>query len=223
MPAVKPKTLEKLDMAKPLVRTRNTYLFFIFTVFLVGLVGAWHFGAKYIATRTALAESAIMIRDIDVIQRETSALRDQTIAQFEENRQLLEDTAFKILPPDENLIELTRSLDDFFDRNFVQGNEILANNLRFGTPKQSEDGLYSMLPVSMSIESTRDKFNLFLNYVENTGSFQDGTRILDIRSVRMNFSGEDSSRINFTVDLNAYFRAVELSNNSGEIEAQISN
>lgn len=118
-----------------------------------------------------------------------------------------------ILPAREEYTELTRQFDNFFAENDRPGNPALLTSLRFGKGEPSagaED--ISMLPVSMNIEGTRDNFMKFLRFVNNSGSLESSARLLEIKSIQLNFPGEGENvsdpkqKLNFTVELNAYYQ-----------------
>ena len=125
----------------------------------------------------------------------------------------LGDKISGILPPDENYTELTRSLDNYFAEHDRAGNSIQQDNLRFGKgsplPQMSN---VSALPVFMNLRSTRDNFFKFLDFVNNSGSLETGTRLMDINSIDITFSKggeviEDMKQeIVFNVSMNAYYQ-----------------
>lgn len=118
-----------------------------------------------------------------------------------------------ILPPDENYTELTQHLDDYFAANDRQGNPILQNSLNFqkGASVEGFSGI-SVLPFSMNLEGSRGNFLKFLEFVENSGSLDLGTRLMEINSIDFNFTegGELvkdlQQKISFNVNMNAYYR-----------------
>ena len=193
---------------QPLIRARNIYLLYMIFILLLGGVLGWYFGTRYFESRTALDERFALTRTLSTDVETYRTKQEETIKSFEQNRKLLEETVFKILPADEELIALTKQLDDFFDRNYSTASPIVASNLRFGSRIQAEGQSFAALPVSMTITAPQDKFQRFLDFVENSGSFENGTRLLDLRAIRMNFAdgAEAQKEVSFTVDLNAYFR-----------------
>ena len=80
------------------------------------------------------------------------------------------------------------------------------NSLSFGTPITSENEDYRILPVSMNIESSRDNFFKFLEYIGNSGAIQNQTRLMDIQSIGINFGNDKKDKITFDVQANAYFQ-----------------
>lgn len=125
----------------------------------------------------------------------------------------IKKTIESILPSDENYIELTRQLDDFFDRYDRPGKTIFQSSLRFekSGPVKDFPGI-SALPVNMNIEATRENILQFLDFANNSGSLETGTRLMEINSIRLNFleGGEVvkdlSQKLSVTVDMTAYYR-----------------
>lgn len=195
------------------LRTSNIYFFLAFVLVLAA--GAYGFlqYQLFVGEKQAIADNINRIKLIASLAEKTEAnvkkLRDAQADQQENFRKNIAS----ILPPDENYTEFTRQLDEYFARNDKKGNEIFQSSLRFGKGT-SVDGVtgVSMLPISMNIESTRDNFLKFLEYVNSSGSFETGTRLMGINSIQLNFpeGGEVlkdlSQKINFTVDMAAYYQ-----------------
>lgn len=148
----------------------------------------------------------------DIIIQEKS--RFQKVGEIHAERQRdFEKKIESILPDDENYIDLTRLLDDYFAEQDTANNPVLVSSLRFGkgTPLASTPGIYA-LPISMNIEATRNNFFKFLDFVKNSGSLDTGMRLMDITSIQLNFpeGGEVikdlKQKINFTVEMNAYYQ-----------------
>lgn len=118
----------------------------------------------------------------------------------------------KIMPSKESFTDLTRELDDFFNKNYNQKDIIVAGSLNFlpGMASTDENSSYMVLPFSMNIESSKTNFEKFLTYVENSGTLKSMNRLIDIESINMNFGGESGEeRITFSVNMNAYFQKTE--------------
>lgn len=112
---------------------------------------------------------------------------------------------------------LTRSLEKLesdFNRTL---NPFIIGNLQYLAPVVIEEANYSILPIRLTIHSSFENFFAFLNYIENSGTLSEKTRLLDISSITINFvssqgapenlSGRDE--INFNVSMSAAFRSTE--------------
>lgn len=118
-----------------------------------------------------------------------------------------------ILPPDENYTDLTRQLDEYFDLQDKPGSPIFQSSLRFGKGAPVQGMAYiSALPISMNLESSRENFYKFLEFIDKSGSLETGTRLMEIKSVQINFPEggevvEDSTqKVNFNVELISYYQ-----------------
>lgn len=112
-----------------------------------------------------------------------------------------------IMPYDEAFTDLTRELDNFFEKNYKQNEMFVAGSLNFGKPIiPKEDAGYAVLPFSMNIESSLENFNKFLEFVAKSGTLESMTRLMDIESIRLNFGGEEKEKITFSVNMRAYFQ-----------------
>lgn len=123
----------------------------------------------------------------------------------------------EILPLDENYTDLTRQFDDFFAEYDKPENPISQNSLRFGkgAPVADAKGI-SALPISMNIESSRDNFFKFLDFVNQSGLMSTGRRLMEINSIQLNFTGDGelvqdpTQKIDFTVEMTAYYQTPRL-------------
>ncbi|PIQ77214.1 hypothetical protein COV82_05680 [Candidatus Peregrinibacteria bacterium CG11_big_fil_rev_8_21_14_0_20_46_8] len=119
----------------------------------------------------------------------------------------------KILPPDAGYTDLARLFDNFFAGINRPGNEIEQNNLVFGQPQPLEDMNHiSVLPVSMNIKGSRSNFLKFLEFIENSGTLESGTRLMELKSITFNFEDggelvkDPTQDVTFSVRMNTYFR-----------------
>lgn len=119
-----------------------------------------------------------------------------------------------VFPEAENHTLLTRTIESFASEINRLKNPFLINNLQYLAPQPSKSGDYMILPFRMTIHSSHDNFIKFLEYAENSGTLSAKTRLLDIKSIVINFvtpkgstgntSGKDE--INFNVSMNSYFK-----------------
>lgn len=117
-------------------------------------------------------------------------------------------------PENENHTLLTRTIESFSNDLNRTKNPFLISNLQYMEPQVSTNGDYMILPFKMTIHSSHDNFIKFLEYVEDSGTLSEKTRLTDIQSIVINFvspqgsqgniSGKDE--INFNVSMNSYFR-----------------
>jgi len=96
------------------------------------------------------------------------------------------------------------------------------NDLKFSRPRIDTELDYSVLPFTLTLSTTRENFDNFLRYVENSGALDpngqgESTRLLDIRSISINFMEQGATGftgtsrsttpiMNVSIAMNAYFQ-----------------
>lgn len=136
----------------------------------------------------------------------------------EDNEELVTAVAEEldyVFPEGENHTLLTRTIESFSNDLNRTKNPFLISNLQYQEGQVSEDGDYMVLPFKMTIHSSHENFIKFLEYVENSGTLNEKSRLMDIKSIVINFvspqgsqgniSGKDE--INFNVSMNSYYRS----------------
>lgn len=192
---------------RPQVRQANMY----FTAALVVLVAGVVFGLPkvkaYLDQKQAIQEHAAMITGLQESAKETALLAQKADDTFGKELESFQSLVAKVLPDNEAYTDLTKQLDNFFDEHSeIKNNPIIAGSLRFGKGTKLKDSPFSVLPVSLTVESSRENFFTFLNYLETSGSLETGTRLMEVQGVQLNFS-EDG--ISFTLELRAYYRQTQ--------------
>ncbi len=114
-----------------------------------------------------------------------------------------------IFPIEDDYKNLTRQFDSFETKLSKKNSMFEISNIEYQDPGVVE--AYSVLPVRMTIRSSRENFTKFLHYIENSGALNGDVRLMDIVSIRINFedSQEESVKakiVNFSVQINAYFQ-----------------
>jgi hypothetical protein len=193
---------------------RSIRSFTMLTILVLLLAGGYGYFQyqSLTAAQTALAQS-----------QDTATTLQSSVSTFNQNYTDLKtafDQSFSsvlnsvqgVYPAEESYTGLTRDLDKFFESN-----NLFASDLKFSKPKIDAARDYAVLPFTMTITATKDNFDTFLQFVENSGSLEDRTRLLDISSISINFTSEQPSALaggtaspsqllNVSVSLNAYFR-----------------
>lgn len=118
-----------------------------------------------------------------------------------------------VFPSQENYTELTKIFDAYFLENNRANNPIIATDMQFGTPIADKSGKYNILPISMNITASEANFYKFLSYVQDSGTLSKKLRLLDLKSVQMNFAEDDTgpasankNKIQFRAEIQAYFQ-----------------
>ncbi|PIZ76781.1 hypothetical protein COY05_00020 [Candidatus Peregrinibacteria bacterium CG_4_10_14_0_2_um_filter_38_24] len=122
----------------------------------------------------------------------------------------IETNLTEVFPISDSYTELTRKFDTFEQKLVNKDSIFEISNIEYQNVAKRDN--YSILPLRMSIRSSKDNFEKFLHYIETSGSLSDRVRLMDVSSVRLNFeksndlSGKKEEIINFSVQINAYFQ-----------------
>jgi hypothetical protein len=197
----------------------RTYTFATVLVLLAAAVWGYFQYVKLAAAQDALAKeqqlTASMQANVDQFKTSYTDLKGS----FDKDFASTISSVQAVLPPEENYTELTRLLDKFFQDNNI--NPIFVSDLKFSKPKVDATKEISILPFTMTISTTRDNFEKFLRFIGNSGSLEDKTRLMEIRSISINFQAPAATAfasagttiaaaeiplLNVSVSLNAYFQ-----------------
>lgn len=132
------------------------------------------------------------------------------LTEYKDQNDAMNKSLSSVFPSQENYTELTKTFDEYFYANNRTNNPIIVTDMSFGAPLDDKSGKYQILPIAMNITSSESNFYKFLNFVQDSGTLSKSVRLLDLKSIQMNFSQEDSvnskSTIQFRADINAYFQ-----------------
>jgi hypothetical protein len=195
-------------------------LYTVLTVVLLLIIGYYSFTnvTKLLDMRSQIAVNEKLHNAL--LESDTTA-GDELKTLKEEGQSLdqkIQDELNMVLPNTENHTTLTRALEKLeTDLNRAK-NPFNITNLQYLDAEVVEGADYRVLPVKATIQSTYSNFIKFLEYTENSGALSDGTRLLDIKSIIINFvspkgtenntSGQDE--INFNVSMEAYIRSQKI-------------
>ena len=179
----------------------------IITILLAGYYGFTQY-TKLHGAQEALALEQNQITDLQKL--ETQSAKDYAAhkKEFDQKYASVLDSLQAVYPPQENYTDLARLFDNFFQQNNSATNPIFANDIKFGQARNDANADYGVLPVTMTVTGTQDNFMKFLKFIETSGVLADKTRLMDVRSISINFTSTDSGQkmINVSVALNAYFQ-----------------
>lgn len=165
-------------------------------------VGTWK-GKEAFAMMQAISANEGKVNELQFTLDRSQKEYTDSRTKYAADLTAVEEKLKKVLPIGESYTDFTRILDLYFERVFSPENPILASGLRYGKGKQIPQTSLSALPTSLTITSSKENFFKFLRYIEDSGSLESGIRLMDVESIRVNFSEEG---VSFTVDLNTYFR-----------------
>ncbi len=197
-------------------RQSNALLAVMIIALLVGSVLGFLQYQEYSATQQAYSEAESKLADLKI--KSTSANNDYNKArgEFQSQVQNFNGTLQLILPKTEQYTKFVQDLDSYFLANAKSVNPIFLSDVRFSAPESSDKTDYAVLPISMTIEGTQQAVKDFLLYVEHTGDINAPNRLIDIKSINLNFSnpdeeGKENPKLNVSLQMNAYFQKTEKS------------
>ena len=199
---------------------RQTQTFMALT--LVILVGSAVYGYSQYqnlsAAQTALRDGQTKITELQSTSAQLSENYTALTATYNETFQGVRQAIDSVYPTEEQYTKLTQDLDDFVNKNNTRFNPIFMSDLKFSKSRIDKETEYAILPFSLTLQTTKENFEKFLQYVENSGSLDEGTRLIEVRAISINFAGnqqsvfaaaEDGQQIEIisvSVSLNAYFQ-----------------
>lgn len=195
------------------LRASNIYLFLALVLFAGSVIyGIMQFNVLNLS-ETAIASNKQRTEEIAQAVKKTQE-EFQTLAneQFKKRANFLKKIN-SILPADENYTELAKQFDNYFSDSDKPGNPIFQSNLNFGkgAPVKGTVGV-SVLPFTTNLEGSRSNLFKFLEFVRDSGSLENGVRLLEIKSIDLSFpeEGEQANNpkqeIKFNVSMNAYYQ-----------------
>jgi len=193
---------------------RKIQTYVAMTVFLLAIAGVYGFFQfrELMAVKSALASGQQELADLQNNEKQIAADYASLKESYNEDYRSIRESINAVLPIEESYTELTKQLDDFMYENNSTQNPIFMSDLKFSKPRTDIEADYAILPFSLTLSTTRDNFEKFIKHVENSGSLEDGTRLMDITSISINFpvnqdelsSGTPSMSV--SISMNAYFQ-----------------
>lgn len=185
---------------------RTTRAFFA-TGFVI-LIGAGIYGYmqynKLAEVQTAIAAETAMLTKIQTAENEIRAAYTSIKTAYDADFTSIRERIAMVLPPEEEYTKLTRILDDFvIENNNTTLNPIFMSNISFGRPSIDQENGYSVLPFTLDLDTTRENFEKFLEFIENSGSLENGIRLMEVDSISINFPTKTSSPFTTSADLQA--------------------
>lgn len=194
-------------------RSIRTYVFV--TIFL--LAGAAVYG-YFQYTKLAMAQEAITQEDQQLV-----ALTDlqgkfhneylDSKSAYDTEFQKINEQIENVFPLNDDYTALTQKLDDYVNYTLnSKTNPIFMSNLSYGAAMEG-NGDYRILPFTVTLETTRKNFEAFMRFVQNSGELQEGTRLMDVKSLSLSFGGAPEGgevvsepMLNVNMTVNAFFQ-----------------
>lgn len=211
MKVVKPRKNYKRGIQTYIVLT-------VIVLIAAGVYGFFQF-QELSEVRRAIASGQTTLADLQSSERTISNTYTEIKSVYDDNFSTIKESINAVYPTEEEYTDLTRLLDDFITKNNQTTlNPIFMSDLKFSNPRIDQENDYAVLPFTLTLSTTRDNFEKFLAFVENSGSLDTGVRMMDIKSISINFPSQQTTSfvtaveesqvptMNVSVSLNAYFQ-----------------
>lgn len=163
---------------------------------------------EYSVSKTILEKNESYIVELRDEVGDEKTLYESKKDNFDNLNVEIQEKLQMVFPSGDNYTALTRQLDEFEQKISTKNSPFEVSNIEYAAPIVAEN--YSMMPFRMNIHSSSDNFRKFLHLMESSGSLKDQVRLMEVTSIRLNFEedeeGKKSEMINFTVQINAYFK-----------------
>lgn len=164
---------------------------------------------EYSISKTGVEQNKEFITLLREKVTEEKANYEEQKDSFTDLDKTISDKLEMIFPSKDDYTGLTRQFDIYEKQLNKRNNPFEISTIDYQQPIVKEELTYSVLPLRMSIKSSRENFKEFLHLIENSGSFDEEVRLMDISSIRLSFPQSDSeeeTQIQFSIQLNAYFQ-----------------
>jgi len=98
------------------------------------------------------------------------------------------------------------AFDEFSTENNFSNSPFFISSISYQDSEASIDGAYMILPFTIKVESSKDNFYEFLDYIGSSGNLDSGIRLMDITNVSSTFVEDENDNISFSLSVNAYFQ-----------------
>lgn len=191
-------------------RQIRTYTVLTFAVLIAaGVYGFFQF-QQLSTAQAALADGESRLSQMKSFETQISEQYTTLKSSFDEDFEEVQNAIDGVFPSEEDYTSLTEDLDQLILTLNRQSPSVFMNNLKFNQPRFDDKEGFATLPFSMTLQTTRTNLERFLAYAEGSGSLDDGSRLLDVRSIDISFPGQGGGNqtqlLNVSLNVNAYFQ-----------------
>lgn len=174
-------------------------------VILLGTLalGIWQ-GSQMRAHSIAVDALNTTAANLTVEQKKLIGEYQDVKVEVTDSRERAEQSLALVFPTSEDLTNLTRLFDDFAAKNNFKTNPFFISTITYQNAQDTDDD-YRIVPVNMSVESSRKNLSKFLEFVENSGSLEGETRLMTIEDMTVSYPQEEDSTYSVRLLINAYF------------------
>ncbi len=193
-------------------RQIRTYTVMTLLVLIVAGVYGFFQYQKLAEAKTALSDGQTNLSEMQAFESQISGQYTTLNAAFYEDFRDVRDAINGVMPEEENYTKITQNLDAFVIDLNRKSPSIFMSNLKFSKGRLDKENGYAVLPFTMTLSTSRDNFERMLQYAENSGSLENASRLLDVRSITLNFPGQGGTALagdnllDVSLSVNAYFQ-----------------
>ncbi len=212
----KQKTAPRKNYAKGI---RTYFILSAVVLIAAGVYGYFQF-TKLMEVQSAIASGKTTLTELQAAESQNAEIYSSQKNNYDEQFSTIKESINEVFPAEEDYTDLTRRLDEFMsENNNTTLNPIFMSDLKFSQPRIDQENGYAVLPFSLSLSTTRENLENFLAFIESSGSLENRIRLMEVKSISLNFPNqeitpfagtEDITEIptmNVSVNLNAYFQA----------------
>ena len=170
---------------------------------LIGLFVGFFQTQRYLELQSLRADSDQEATELNADKLALLSRFQEVRGATEASRQEREQDLSKVFPLNEDITGLTRLFDDFAIRNNFSSNPFFISQLSYD--QSYEDESVQVLPINISLDTSRKNLEKFLEYVNTSGSIQSGVRLMSTENVSMNYPSEFGASFSANIRLLAYF------------------
>lgn len=201
-------------------KIRNHVFVLVLLLIIAGIYGFLQY-QKLAVARDALEKGQTALNALGSTKNKLATQYPIQRKQFYENFAGALKSLKDVYPTEESYTRLAINFDQLFKSLSRSDNPGFLSDLKFGQAQSDAEKDYAVLPINMTFSGTRNNFDAFLNFIENSGDLTDGNRLMDINSININFSDSSEQNaeskkqtpdpgkkiITASIALNAYFQA----------------
>lgn len=173
---------------------------------------AWYFWgqwSQYTFAKQGIDDGGQLVTSLSTSVLDAKEEYEGKRVEFEALDNELETKLQTIFPAADDYTTLTRQIDEIEQTLAKKHDAFEVSSLNFQNIIEGEE--YNVLPVRMTIRSSKNNFTQFLHLIENSGGLDGDMRLMDISSIRLSFENTTGKKdqqdiINFSVQINAYFQ-----------------
>ncbi len=110
-----------------------------------------------------------------------------------------------VFPTHENITTLNRLFDDFAVRNNFESNPFFVSSVTYQNVDLSEDEDYRIVPLNMTVTTSRKNLDKFIEFVTASGSLQNGVRLMSIEQINFQYPEQYGGIYSVKFEIAAYF------------------